>query len=87
VRCTLQARATATTLCGLHTPYTHARLRPRQTPELLAELEVPESLSVLGQTVDLSQLRGLLQPVSQGLSGIISQARVLGGVESTRAEG
>jgi hypothetical protein len=44
-----------------------------QTPELLADVEVPESVSILGQTVDLSQVRSLLQPVSQGLSGIISQ--------------
>lgn len=44
-----------------------------QTPELLADIEVPESVSILGQTVDLSQVRSLLQPVSQGLSGIISQ--------------
>lgn len=46
-----------------------------QTPELLADVEVPESVSILGQTVDLSQVRSLLQPVSQGLSGIISQVR------------
>lgn len=44
-----------------------------QTPQLLADIEVPYSVNVLGQTVDLSQVRGLLQPVSQGLSGIISQ--------------
>lgn len=46
-----------------------------QTPELLADVEVPESVSILGQSVDLSQVRSLLQPVSQGLSGIISQVR------------
>lgn len=46
---------------------------PVQTPELLADVEVPESVSILGQTVDLSQVRSLLQPVSQGLSGIITQ--------------
>lgn len=44
-----------------------------QTPELLADVEVPESVSILGQTLDLSQVRSVLQPVSQGLSGIISQ--------------
>jgi hypothetical protein len=49
-----------------------------QTPELLADIEVPESVSILGQTVDLSQVRGLLQPVSQGISGIISQASHIG---------
>jgi hypothetical protein len=43
------------------------------TPELLADLEVPESVDVLGQTVDLSQLRGVLQPFSQGLSSILKQ--------------
>lgn len=45
------------------------------TPQLLSDVEVPASVSVLGQTVDLSQLQGLLQPVSQGLSGILSQVR------------
>ncbi|KAF8071169.1 YPTC6 [Scenedesmus sp. PABB004] len=43
------------------------------SPELIADVEVPESVSVLGQSLDLSTVRGLLQPVSQGLSGIISQ--------------
>jgi hypothetical protein len=45
------------------------------TPELLSDLEVPESVDVLGQTVDLSQLRGVLQPFSQGLSSILKQVR------------
>lgn len=46
-----------------------------QTPQLMADVEVPDSVNVLGQVVDLSQLRGLLQPVSQGLNGIINQVR------------
>uniref|UniRef100_A0A383VLT1 Plastid lipid-associated protein/fibrillin conserved domain-containing protein n=1 Tax=Tetradesmus obliquus TaxID=3088 RepID=A0A383VLT1_TETOB len=49
------------------------------TPELLSDLEVPESVDVLGQTVDLSQLRGVLQPFSQGLSSILKQ---VGGIVS-----
>ncbi|KAF6253398.1 astaxanthin vesicles associated protein [Scenedesmus sp. NREL 46B-D3] len=49
------------------------------TPELLADLEVPESVDVLGQTVDLGQLRGVLQPFSQGLSSILKQ---VGGIIS-----
>eukprot|EP00879_Flechtneria_rotunda_P003494 GHRR01003724.1.p1 GENE.GHRR01003724.1~~GHRR01003724.1.p1 ORF type:complete len:318 (+),score=88.65 GHRR01003724.1:83-1036(+) len=44
-----------------------------QTPELLADLNVPESVNLLGQQVDLSPLQGVLQPVSQGLNGVISQ--------------
>jgi hypothetical protein len=44
-----------------------------QTPELLADVEVPESVSILGQYVDLTPVRSVLQPVSQGLSGIINQ--------------
>lgn len=44
-----------------------------KTPELLSDIEVPDSISVLGQVVDLSQVKGVLTPVSQGLSGIISQ--------------
>lgn len=59
------------------------------TPELLSDLEVPESVDVLGQTVDLSQLRGVLQPFSQGLSSILKQVRSQGFVcthKGTRAE-
>eukprot|EP00877_Chromochloris_zofingiensis_P007407 jgi/Chrzof1/291/Cz01g10040.t1 len=44
-----------------------------QTPQLLSDIEVPNSLSVMGQNIDLSQVRGLLQPAAEGLSGIISQ--------------
>lgn len=65
---------------GTRAVYSQERCVPVsvQTPELLADVEVPESVSILGQTVDLSQVRSLLQPVSQGLSGIITQV----GVES-----
>jgi hypothetical protein len=42
------------------------------TPELLSDISVPDSVSVLGQTIDVSPLRGLLQPVGDGLSGLIS---------------
>lgn len=61
--------------CFLLPRFLHVYYLLSQTPELLADIEVPESVSILGQTVDLSQVRGLLQPVSQGLSGIISQVR------------
>jgi len=44
-----------------------------KTPELLSDIEIPDSISVMGQSLDLSQVKGVLQPVSQGLSGIISQ--------------
>jgi hypothetical protein len=46
-----------------------------RTPELLSDIEIPDSISVMGQALDLSQVKGVLQPVSQGLSGIISQVR------------
>ena len=41
------------------------------TPELLSDIEVPETLSVLGQTVDLAPLRGVLQPAGAALSGLL----------------
>lgn len=44
-----------------------------QTPQLLADIEIPESVYVLGQTVDLNPVRSLLQPFSQVARGIISQ--------------
>lgn len=43
------------------------------TPQLLSDIQIPESVSVLGQTVDLSAVRGLLQPVGDGLAGLIGQ--------------
>jgi hypothetical protein len=42
-------------------------------------------VSILGQTVDLSQVRSLLQPVSQGLSGIISQVGLLDALRPSEA--
>ncbi|KIZ02337.1 hypothetical protein MNEG_5623 [Monoraphidium neglectum] len=42
------------------------------TPQLLSDLSIPDSISVLGQSVDLTAVRGLLQPVESGLSGLIS---------------
>ncbi len=42
------------------------------TPKLLADIEIPTSLSVFGQVVDLSQVKGALQPVGDTLNGIIS---------------
>jgi hypothetical protein len=41
------------------------------TPQLLSDIEIPETVSVLGQTVDLTAVRGLLQPVGDSLAGVI----------------
>lgn len=43
------------------------------TPELLSEIAIPDSVSVLGQTIDLTAVRGLLQPVGDQLSDLIGQ--------------
>ncbi|KAI8471219.1 MAG: plastid lipid-associated protein/fibrillin conserved domain-containing protein [Monoraphidium minutum] len=42
------------------------------TPQLLSDLNIPDSISLLGQTLDLGPLRGALQPVESGLSGLLS---------------
>lgn len=44
-----------------------------QTPQLLSDIEVPESISVMGQAVDLTQLKAALQPFSERLRGLITQ--------------
>jgi hypothetical protein len=42
------------------------------TPQLMEQLDLPESLPMLGGgTVDLAPLRGLLQPVRDGVSGAL----------------
>ena len=46
-----------------------------QTPELLSDLELPSTVSVLGQAVDLSQVKQALTPVNEGVKGLLSQVR------------
>lgn len=43
------------------------------TPQLLADVDLPESVSLLGQTVDLRNLRDALAPARRGLQGALSQ--------------
>lgn len=45
------------------------------TPQLLADVDIPESISLLGQTVDLRNLRDALAPARRGLQGAISQVQ------------
>ncbi len=44
-----------------------------QTPELLQDVEIPESVTVLGQAVDLSALKSALQPVTSSLQSAVEQ--------------
>ncbi|EFJ52992.1 hypothetical protein VOLCADRAFT_46017, partial [Volvox carteri f. nagariensis] len=44
------------------------------TPQLLAALEVPPSVTLLGATLDLTPLRKLLEPINSGLESIVSRA-------------
>lgn len=43
-----------------------------RTPELLADLELPSSLQVLGQTVDLSALQSALRPLNGPVGALVS---------------
>lgn len=43
------------------------------TPQLLSDIELPSSISVMGQAVDLTQLRAALGPLNQGVKGFIDQ--------------
>ncbi|GFH09991.1 astaxanthin vesicles associated protein [Haematococcus lacustris] len=43
------------------------------TPELLSDVEIPSSISLLGQAVDLTQLKDALVPLSNSLQGVVSQ--------------
>lgn len=43
----------------------------------MANLEVPATVSVLGQTIDLKPLQDAVQPLEQSLSGISSQLQNL----------
>ena len=47
------------------------------TPELLSDFELPSSVDVLGQTVDLSMVKSALQPLDGPLRSAVSQ---LGGL-------
>ncbi len=44
-----------------------------KTPQLLADVEIPSSISVMGQVLDLGQVKSLLTPLSDTLNGVISQ--------------
>lgn len=41
------------------------------TPQLLSDVELPASLSVMGQPLDLTPLKAALEPVNQNLRGLI----------------
>lgn len=43
------------------------------TPELLSQIDLPSNITVMGQTVDLTQLKSALEPVSNGVKGILDQ--------------
>jgi hypothetical protein len=44
-----------------------------QTPELLQNIEIPESVTVLGQSIDLTTLKAALQPVTTSLRSTVEQ--------------
>lgn len=44
-----------------------------QTPELLTDLELPSNISIMGQFVDLSQLKSALTPVNERVMGLFGQ--------------
>jgi hypothetical protein len=44
------------------------------TPQLLTDVDIPESISLLGQTVDLQNIRDALAPARRGLQSAVSQA-------------
>ena len=43
------------------------------TPQLLTDVDIPESISLLGQTVDLRTIRDALAPARRGLQSAVSQ--------------
>lgn len=45
-----------------------------QTPELLQDIEIPEAVTVLGQSVDLTAVKAALQPVTSSLRTAVAQA-------------
>lgn len=44
-----------------------------QTPELLSDIELPDTVTVLGQALDLTQLKQVLMPVRERMQGLVSQ--------------
>lgn len=48
-----------------------------QTPELLSDIELPSTVSVLGQAIDLTNLNQALSPVNEGFKGLLSQVNNL----------
>lgn len=44
-----------------------------QTPELLTDVNIPDSLSLLGVPVDLSNLKGAVEPLNEGIMGLVGQ--------------
>ena len=55
-----------------------------QTPELLQDVEIPASVTVLGQAVDLTALKSALQPVTSGLQGAVQQVRAVSEQDKAR---
>ena len=45
-----------------------------QTPELLQDIEIPEAVTVLGQSLDLTAVKSALQPVTSSLRTAVAQA-------------
>jgi len=43
------------------------------TPQLLSEVELPSSLTVMGQALDLSQVKAALTPVNDGFKGLLDR--------------
>jgi len=60
---------------GLCPPQIKFKQGTVQTPELLQDVEIPESVTVLGQAVDLSALKSALQPVTSSLQSAVEQVR------------
>ena len=44
-----------------------------QTPELLQDIEIPDAVTVLGQSVDLAALKAALQPLTSTLRSAVAQ--------------
>ncbi|GAX82991.1 hypothetical protein CEUSTIGMA_g10418.t1 [Chlamydomonas eustigma] len=48
-----------------------------QTPELLTDIELPVNVTVLGQALDLTQLKQALAPVNEQVKGVLGQVNNL----------
>jgi len=48
-----------------------------QTPELLTDIELPVNVTVLGQALDLTQLKQALAPVNEQVKGVLFQVNNL----------